>query len=328
MFGATRQSIPTRASGALPAGLYAFSMIPVLLDCDTGIDDALAIGWLLRSRTARLVAATTLFGNTLVPQTTENTVRVLHALGADVPVFPGAAGPLEAELDIGAEHVHGDNGIGGITLEDARRVASEEPAVDAILRYSREYEGELVILAIGPMTNLALALIADPTIAERVKRVVVMGGAVFVGGNITPHAEANIWHDPEAAQLVFNAAWPVTIVPLDATTRERFTEPDRLALVESASEGAAMLGRMLDVYYSFYESVYGERVCVLHDPLAAAIATEEIEVLESTTGGIDVATWQANNAGQTTFREGGQVTIVTDAGGKFRALLRVRLLEL
>jgi purine nucleosidase len=141
-----------------------------------------------------------------------------------------------------------------------------------LVRLAHEHAGELEVVAVGPLTNLAAALRLDPGITTLVGNVTIMGGAALVPGNVTPSAEANIWNDPEAAAEVFAAPWPITLVPLDVTLENSLQEAERQQLLDSANPLNNALGRALDLYFDYYVSVYGERSCALHDPLAAALA--------------------------------------------------------
>ncbi|XVU20759.1 nucleoside hydrolase [Actinoplanes sp. CA-054009] len=240
------------------------------LDCDTGIDDAIAIAYLLGHPGVRLAGIGTVNGNTAAVQAARNTLGLLALAGRDdIPVAVG-----EGEVERGAKAVHGDNGVGGVALPQGRR-PDGRTSVEMLLDLSLEYAGELHLLATGPGTNLALALTEDPTLPERIKSVTVMGGAVRVPGNVTPRAEANIADNPAAADQVLQAAWPVTLVPLDVTLQHRWTEQERASLPETPL-GRALSG-MLPAYLDFYEGRTGSRAVPLHDPLAAAIAVGEIE---------------------------------------------------
>jgi purine nucleosidase len=130
----------------------------------------------------------------------------------------------------------------------------------------------LRVVAVGPLTNLAKALELDPSVSGRVESVVIMGGAALASGNLSPVAEANIGHDPEAAAAVIRATWPITLVPLDVTMENILEEPDRLRLVNSGRVFPRAIGEILDFYFGFYVQVYGHRSSALHDPLAVAIA--------------------------------------------------------
>lgn len=247
----------------------------ILFDTDPGVDDAIALAYLLGRPDADLVAVTTVHGNAPVATTTDNAHALLLGAGAaGVPVAAGAARPL-AQMPAYAPDVHGQDGLGGQRLllpSAAGRPTGQ--AVAEILRQSERYVGELEIVAVGPLTNLALALLTDPGLAARVRAVYVMGGAFDVPGNITHAAEANIYHDPEAADLVFSAPWRVVAVGLDVTMRVTFEAPDLEALSRSASPFVSALGRMATAYAGFYRRVYGRLACAQHDALAALAAFE------------------------------------------------------
>jgi purine nucleosidase len=250
----------------------------VFLDCDTGIDDALAIAFLARSETVRLVGVGTVSGNTDAATAARNTLALLDLLGLDdVPVAVGERDFTTHPYSGGAPHVHGDNGIGGVVLPTSPRQPVEQDAAHLLVSLARRHPGRLRVLAIGPLTNLARALELEPALPELVQDVTVMGGAFLVRGNVTPLAEANIHNDPEAADAVFAADWPVTLLPLDVTTGHRFLQEHLDALLP-APEPFAAIGRMLDTYFDFYATVYGTRVAILHDPLAAAVLTGTSDV--------------------------------------------------
>ncbi|WP_292814150.1 nucleoside hydrolase [Microbacterium sp.] len=260
-----------------------------VIDCDTGIDDALALGYMLARHGDRLVAVTTVFGNVSVAQATINTLDLLAVAGRpDISVHTGAATSLDGAFAGTAHRVHGTNGFGGVALPTSARQPSAESAPAAIVRLAHEYSGRLVIIAVGPPTNLAIALSMDPSIATLIDEVVVMGGAVQHAGNATPVAEANIWHDPEAAQRVFASAMRVRMVPLDATMRQRLTAADAAQLQASSSATARLIGEALDHYLGFYEDVFGLQECALHDPLAVAVAVGDESVLHEARSPITV----------------------------------------
>ena len=253
-----------------------------LLDCDTGIDDALALGYLLADNADALVAVTTVFGNVSVGQATQNTLDLLAVAGhADIPVHVGAASSLDGVFSGSAHRVHGANGFGGVELERSPVDASAESAPAAIVRLAHEHAGRLVIIAVGPLTNLAIALSLDPSIAELIDEVVIMGGAVLHPGNATPVGEANIWHDPEAAQRVLGSNLRVVLVPLDATMRQRLTAADAAELRAAPGRIPRLIGSALEHYLSFYTGVFGAPECALHDPLAVALAVGDEQVLRS-----------------------------------------------
>ncbi len=192
--------------------------IPLLIDTDPGVDDALALLMAFADARHDVVGLTVAAGNVGLEHTTGNALKLCEVAGReDVPVFAGAADPLVYPAE-DAAHVHGRDGFGDVGLPPARRALEAEHAALAILRLSHQYAGELLLVALGPLTNIALALKLDPTLPQRIKRFVVMGGAINGHGNITPVAEFNIAFDPEAAHLVFSmfphtevADWEATI---------------------------------------------------------------------------------------------------------------------
>ncbi len=247
----------------------------VLIDVDTGIDDALAIYYLAAGPATEarpeIVAAGSVHGNVPAPLAAENTLRVLERVGLDgVPVALGAARPLAQPLHT-SEHVHGQDGLGNTRQPQPRGWLAEGSAAEQMVRLARAYPGQLTVLALGPLTNVALALLLEPELPKLLREVVVMGGAATVPGNVTSSAEANIWHDPEAAELVLDAGLQLTLVGLDVTMTAlaRSDWLDRLAAIEHevARDASAILG----FYADFYERLLGSRACALHDPLAAAI---------------------------------------------------------
>ncbi|MFC7878928.1 nucleoside hydrolase [Isoptericola sp. NPDC057391] len=249
------------------------SPAPLYLDCDTGVDDSLALAYLLASPEIDLVGVGSVHGNVDAPQAAANTLDLL-ALGgaAGVPVAVGAHDPLRGVYRGGAPGVHGRNGVGDVVLPASGDAPVAESAVELLLRLSHEHAGRLRVVAVGPLTNLALALRADPTLPERVLDVTVMGGAALHPGNVSPVAEANVACDPEAAAEALAADWDVTLVPLDVTMANLFEESDRKELLEAGTALAPRLGEVLDLYFGFHVATFGRRCSALHDPLAAAIA--------------------------------------------------------
>lgn len=293
--------------------------VPVFLDCDTGIDDALALGHLLASPRADLVGIGAVHGNIAVDGAAENTLRLLTLAGrTDVPVAVGADRPLVGEFPGGAVAVHGADGIGGVraTLPEPAASPLAEDAADLLVRLSHEYAGELQVLAVGPLTNLAVALDRDPSLVDRVAGVTVMGGAALVPGNARPVAEANIWHDPEAAQAVVAASWPVTLVGLDTTMEHTLDEDHRARLCASDNPYARACGRMLDIYLGFYDTVVlGRRCAALHDPLAAAVLLGEVDLVRAPRVPVEVDCTDGPGRGQTVCDLRSQRRVTGDVPG-------------
>ena len=196
--------------------------IPVWIDCDTGVDDSLALLVAHRLEALQIVAISTVSGNVHLNISTDNTLKVLQLAGAEYPVYRGAVKPLCREYHDASEF-HGPDGLGGAAIAPARRSAEAPPMWDALYEKAKELQGELTVVTIGPMTNLATALIKYPDLPDYVKQVVFMGGAA-IGGNCTPCAEFNVYADPEAAQIVCKSGIPLVMCPLDMTHQAYLTE--------------------------------------------------------------------------------------------------------
>ncbi len=248
---------------------------PVLVDTDPGIDDALALHYLVATGEWDLKAITTVAGNVPLPMAVANTRGLAALLGIerDVPVYGGCPKPLMRDLET-ALHVHGDDGMAGVVLPSPSVAERSEHAVWVINELARRYSGELTIVAIGPLTNVAAALILDPSLAEHVGRLVFMGGAVNVPGNTPPGvAEFNIYVDPEAARIVAESGMPFTMVGLDATEQSVLSRK-QLENLDDASVRSGFTREILDHYLAFYERSSGREACALHDPLAVAVAAD------------------------------------------------------
>lgn len=191
--------------------------IPLLIDTDPGVDDALAILMAFNDPQHQVVGLTVAAGNVGLQHTVANALKLCEIAGMAVPVYAGCEAPLLHPAAEDAAHVHGRDGFGDIGYAPADRQAEAEHAALAILRLSHEHAGRLLLVALGPLTNVALALRLDPSLPTRVARVVVMGGAVTGHGNLTPSAEFNIGFDPEAAQIVFEGFPKVEVVDWEAT---------------------------------------------------------------------------------------------------------------
>lgn len=252
--------------------------VRILLDVDTGIDDSLAILLALKSNNAVVEGITTVFGNTDVEQATRNTLQVIELADApyEVPVAAGASGPLFGKWGGPVVHVHGENGIGNCELPWPKQKPLEEKAADFIVRKVNENPGQLTLVFVGPLTNLAIALVKDPSIASKVKRLVLMGGAVTVPGNVTPVVEANMHSDPEAAHRVFESGMPITMVGLDATMRTIIDEShlERLSAGSDSARRPQFIGGILSYYFNAYLQQDGFYGAPLHDPLAVAAALD------------------------------------------------------
>ena len=307
-------------------------MTRVLLDCDPGLDDALALLLVLASPELDLAGVSTVAGNQTIEKTTENALKLLElAERSDVPVAAGAARPLAGELVL-ADDAHGDTGLGNLVLPEPRARPVDQPAVDFLADQLLAAAEPVTVLAVGPLTNIALLLALRPDAAERIGRLVLMGGAIREG-NMTPSAEFNVWIDPEAAQRVFVAGLDVTMIGLDVTNRCVLTRADAERLRRSGPIGSAA-AEMLDFYLGYYEEAYAHGGAPIHDALAVAhvlradALTLERRHVEIEVTGICRGRTVVDMRQRTTLPQpNAQVAVDVDAEG-FRELLVSRLTSL
>jgi inosine-uridine nucleoside N-ribohydrolase len=241
----------------------------IIIDTDPGIDDAMAILFALAAPELEVVGLTTTFGNVHTDLATPNALRLLAFAGRDdIPVAHGAHQPLQRVFDRPADFVHGANGLGGVYLPEPSRQADPRPAAQFIVDMVMQHPGEITLAPVGPLTNIALALMLEPRIVERVAGVVLMGGAATVNGNVNPAAEANIWNDPHAADRVFTAGWPVVMLGLDVTMAVGMDDP-YLASLRTSRYGEFIYD-ITRFYLDFHRQVHGDYACHTHDPSAIA----------------------------------------------------------
>jgi purine nucleosidase len=260
-----------------------------VIDTDPGVDDTMALFFGLLSPDIEVAAITTVWGNTDVGRTTANALRLLEIVGRpELPVARGAARPLLGTEPAFGRAIHGADGQGNTGLPPPGLQPAAESAVDLIVRLAHERPGELTLVPVGPLTNIAAALARDPAIARQYRQVVLMGGAFLHPGNATRVAEANIWHDPEAAQMVFEAGWPITAVGLDVTHTVRLTQERLDRLRETGTPWGVHLHRITAHYLSGYASRWGKRECAMHDALALAVAADSSLALSAPRVRVDV----------------------------------------
>lgn len=241
---------------------------PIVLDCDPGHDDALAIMLAAAAPSLELVAITTVAGNQSLDKTALNARRICSVAGiTGVPVAAGCDAPL-VRPRIAAPEIHGESGLDGPSFGEPTVTLDPRHGVDVILEASRAADG-LVLVAVGPLTNVATALGRDPGLAARLRRVVLMGGAIGLG-NVTPAAEFNIGADAEAARAVFESGVPITMVPLETTHRALAT-PDVMARIAALDFPLARVCvELLEFFAETYLRVFGFAAPALHDPCAVA----------------------------------------------------------
>lgn len=255
-------------------------MPKIIIDTDPGIDDAQAIAFALAHPEIELLGLTSVFGNAAVEVTTENALRILEVFGQPVvPVAAGASDPLVLERFPAPDFVHGKDGMGNLNLTPAKSKAVSESAAEFIVKTANEHPGELSLVAIGPLTNIALAVRLDPTLPEKVKELVIMGGTVSEPGNVTPLAEANFINDPHAADELLAHDWPLTIIGLDVTLQTLLTDRDLDVLKSQAGETGRFLWESGQYYLDFYAQRFArggnaQRACAMHDASAVVYLVE------------------------------------------------------
>jgi inosine-uridine nucleoside N-ribohydrolase len=255
----------------------------ILLDCDPGHDDAIALLLALASPELELLGVTTVAGNQTLEKTTANAIRLLEFVArTEVPVAAGADRPLIREQYV-ASYVHGETGLDGPDLPPANGAPLDRHAVDFLADQIREHGGEVTLVPTGPLTNVALLLALHPD--ARPERIVLMGGAI-AEGNVTPAAEFNIWADPEAAARVFDSGLDVTMVGLDVTHKALFTPAHTERL---AGRVGRMVAELLEFYGHFHKEVYNFDGSPIHDAVAVAhVIRDDIVKTEHLNTEIDV----------------------------------------
>lgn len=275
----------------------------IIIDTDPGQDDAVAILLALGSPELEVLGLTAVAGNVPLPLTQKNARIVCELAGRpDLPVFAGCDRPLRHPL-VTAEHVHGKTGLDGPQMADPVMPLQEQHGVDFIIDTLRaEPSGTVTLCPLGPLTNIATAFARAPDIIERVQEIVLMGGAYFQVGNITPAAEFNIYVDPEAAKAVFGSGVPLVVAPLDVTHKALTTAPRVEAFRALGTEVGRMVAAWTDFFERFDKEKYGSAGAPLHDPCVIAYLLQpelftgrfinvEIEVNSPLTRGMTVADW-------------------------------------
>jgi purine nucleosidase len=244
---------------------------PIIIDTDPGQDDAVAILLALASPELEVLGITAVAGNVPLALTVVNARKICELAGkTSVKVYSGAIRPMLRTL-VTAEHVHGRTGLDGPVLPEPKMKLEKQHAVDFIVETLMERPaGTVTLCVLGPMTNIGLALVREPRIASRIKRIVAMGGGFFEGGNVTPTAEFNIYVDPQAARLVFESGIPVTLIPLDCTHQALTTKArvEKFRVMKNKTGPAT--AQLLDFFERFDEQKYGTDGGPLHDPCVIA----------------------------------------------------------
>jgi inosine-uridine nucleoside N-ribohydrolase len=241
----------------------------IIIDTDPGIDDAMAILFAFAAPELEVIGLTTIFGNVHTPLATQNALRLVEYAGRPhTPVAHGADKPLVIAFDEAPTIVHGSDGLGNTHQPPPHGHPVDRSAAEFIIERVMAQPGEVTLVPIGPLTNLALALELEPRIAHHVAEVALMGGAATVNGNVNPAAEANIWHDPHAADKVFTAGWPVTMVGLDVTMATVMDEAYLTGL--RGSRYGDLVFQVSRFYQQFHKLAHGLDACHTHDPSVIA----------------------------------------------------------
>ncbi|SLN43638.1 Pyrimidine-specific ribonucleoside hydrolase RihA [Falsiruegeria litorea R37] len=276
----------------------------IIIDTDPGQDDAVAILLALASpEEIDVLGVTAVAGNVPLPLTQKNARIVCELAGkTDVPVYAGCDAPLSRKL-VTAEHVHGKTGLDGPVLPDPDMALTDGHAVDFIIDTLRSHDaGTVTLCPLGPLTNIASAFQKAPDIVARVQEIILMGGAYFEVGNITPAAEFNIYVDPEAADIVFKSGVPIVVMPLDVTHKALVTKPRNDAFRALGTKVGIAVAEMTDFFERFDKEKYGSEGAPLHDPCVTAYLIRpelftgrhinvEIETGSELTLGMTVADW-------------------------------------
>ncbi|XP_062090151.1 probable uridine nucleosidase 2 [Humulus lupulus] len=246
----------------------------MIIDTDPGIDDAMAIFVALRCPEIEVVGLTTIYGNVYTTLATRNALHLLEIAGrSDIPVAEGSHVTITkgTKLRI-ADFVHGADGLGNQNFPPPKGKPIQQSAAAFLVEQANLHPGKLTVVALGPLTNIALAIQLDPDFAQNIGRIVVLGGAFAVNGNVNPAAEANIFGDPDAADIVFTSGADVLVVGINVTHQVVLTDAHREVLASSNGKFAEYLCKILEVYFSYHQYAYSTGGVYLHDPTALLAA--------------------------------------------------------
>ena len=258
----------------------------IIIDCDPGHDDAMAILWALASPNLEIKAITTVAGNQTLEKVTNNAIKVLtKARQYKIPVACGAKEPLIRKLVIGGQIVHGDSGLEGPILPENGFNISDFSALHLYEKILEESKEKITFVGIGPLTNIAQLLITRPDLKQKIEEIYIMGGGTI--GNWTPAAEYNIFADPEAAKVVFNSSLPIIMAGLDVTQKAYITREENEILRAQGNEISVFVAELIDYFSRYHYEVEGFPGCTLHDPCAIA-ALVHPELFESVQCNVDV----------------------------------------
>ncbi|WP_067139400.1 pyrimidine-specific ribonucleoside hydrolase RihA [Oceanivirga salmonicida] len=245
------------------------SKIPVILDCDPGHDDAIAIILACASDKLDVKAITTVGGNQTISKTTNNALRILTFINRDdIPVAKGADKPMRRTLEIAPE-VHGDSGLDGPELPEPNKIELDINAYELMAKVIEESKDKVTLVPTGPLTNIAIFLISYPHLHSKIEKISLMGGSA-IGGNWTASAEFNILVDPEASDIVFKSGIPIVMSGLDVTHKAQIREKEIAKIKAQGGKVAILVGELLEFFMKFHKEIVGFDFAPLHDPCAVA----------------------------------------------------------
>lgn len=241
----------------------------VIIDCDPGVDDAMAVILAMNYPGFEILGITTVFGNAYLELTTKNALTLVELSNKNIPVYKGAENPLHKPLDAIPDFIHGKDGLGNTHQPAPTITYQQKPAAQFIVDMAKTFPGQVTILAVGRLTNLAEAIKLDSNLAKNIKEVVLMGGDLHVPGNVNPVAEANVEGDPDAADIVLTAPWKVTMIGLDVTTKVRLNDDILLRIKNKNKRYGQFIFSITRFYLDFYKNVnHLTGGFYVHDPSA------------------------------------------------------------
>ncbi|KAL9339943.1 hypothetical protein Peur_066162 [Populus x canadensis] len=263
----------------------------IIIDTDPGIDDAMAIFLALRSPEVEVIGLTTIYGNVYTTLATRNALHLLEFAGrTDIPVAEGSHVTITkgTKLRI-ADFVHGAYGLGNQNFDPPKGKPVEQSAAAFLVEQAKLHPGKVTVVALGPLTNIALAIELDPEFCKNIGQIVLLGGAFSVNGNVNPAAEANIFGDPDAADIVFTCGADILAVGINVTHQVVLSDAERDKLRQSNGKFAQYLCKILEVYFSYHQEAYSMKGVYLHDP-TALLAAVNPSLLTYTEGAVRVQT--------------------------------------
>lgn len=263
----------------------------IIIDTDPGIDDAMAIFLALRSPEVEVIGLTTIYGNVYTTLATRNALHLLEVAGrTDIPVAEGSHVTLTkgTKLRI-ADFVHGADGLGNQNFPPPNGKPIEESAASFLVNQAKANPGKITVVALGPLTNIALAIQMDPEFAKNIGQIILLGGSFAVNGNVNPAAEANIFGDPDAADVVFTSGADILAVGINVTHQVVLSGSDREKLASSKGKFAQYLTQILEVYFSYHHDAYNTKGVYLHDP-TTLLAAVDPSLVTCTEGAVRVQT--------------------------------------